>query len=92
MADLPIRIAVELDGIEYPELPWLLGLRGGTPDSQVPGVIPCTGAAIADLFSMPLITVSWSWNGFSGAMMGGRSKSGPSAWGVHWFITAPCGK
>jgi outer membrane PBP1 activator LpoA protein len=29
-----LRMDVELDGIEYPELPWLLGLRGGMPDAE----------------------------------------------------------
>jgi outer membrane PBP1 activator LpoA protein len=32
-----LRMDVELDGIEYPELPWLLGLRGGTPDAETLG-------------------------------------------------------
>ena len=32
-------------------------------DSQVPGVIACTGGAIAGLFSSPLTMVSCFWNG-----------------------------
>jgi outer membrane PBP1 activator LpoA protein len=32
-----LRMDVELDGIEYPELPWLLGLRMGLPDPDTIG-------------------------------------------------------
>lgn len=32
-----LRMDVELDGIEYPELPWLLGQRGGLPDPDTLG-------------------------------------------------------
>lgn len=32
-----LRMDVELDGIEYPELPWLIGLRGGLPDPDTLG-------------------------------------------------------
>ncbi|GAB2490200.1 penicillin-binding protein activator [Arenimonas alkanexedens] len=34
LAGANLRMDVELDGIEYPELPWLLGLRGGMPDAE----------------------------------------------------------
>ena len=32
-----LRMDTELNGIEYPELPWLLGLRGGMPDPDTIG-------------------------------------------------------
>src|SRR5580698_943982 len=67
-------------------------MRGGTQDSQVPGVIACTGAAIADLFSRPVIRVRCFWKGFSEVMISGKSKFGPSVLGVHLSMTAPCGK
>ncbi len=34
-------------------------MRGETHESQVPGVMACTGAAMADLFSSPLTTVRY---------------------------------
>jgi len=69
---------------------WLM--RGGTQESHVPGVIACTGAAMAGLFSSPEITVSCFWNGCRGARIGGMSKSAPSFFGVHLSMTAPWGK
>ena len=66
--------------------------QDGTHDSQVPGVMACTGAAMADLFSRPVMRVMCLWNGFSEAMIGGKSKFAPSAFGVHCSMTAPWGK
>ena len=47
-----LRMDVELDGIEYPELPWLLGLRGGLPDADVLGrSLPSAQGGGARLFA-----------------------------------------
>jgi len=47
-----LRMDTELDGIEYPELPWLLGLRGGSPDPDTIGrTLPTTQGGGARLFA-----------------------------------------
>lgn len=47
-----LRMDTELDGIEYPELPWLLGLRGGSPDPDTIGrTLPSTQGGGARLFA-----------------------------------------
>lgn len=47
-----LRMDVELDGIEYPELPWLLGLRGGMPDAEALGrSLPSAQGGGARLFA-----------------------------------------
>lgn len=47
-----LRMDTELDGIEYPELPWLLGLRGSTPDPDTIGrTLPTTQGGGARLFA-----------------------------------------
>lgn len=47
-----LRMDTELDGIEYPELPWLLGLRGGLPDPDTIGqTLPSTQGGGARLFA-----------------------------------------
>lgn len=47
-----LRMDVELDGIEYPELPWLLGLRGGMPDAETLGrTLPSAQGGGARLFA-----------------------------------------
>lgn len=47
-----LRMDVELDGIEYPELPWLIGLRGGLPDPDTIGdTLPSTQGGGARLFA-----------------------------------------
>lgn len=47
-----LRMDVELDGIEYPELPWLLGLRGGLPDAETLGrTLPSAQGGGARLFA-----------------------------------------
>ncbi len=47
-----LRMDVELDGIEYPELPWLLGLRGGMPDAESLGrTLPSAQGGGARLFA-----------------------------------------
>jgi outer membrane PBP1 activator LpoA protein len=47
-----LRMDTELDGIEYPELPWLLGLRGGTPDPDTLGqTLPSAQGGGARLFA-----------------------------------------
>ncbi|HEX4853497.1 penicillin-binding protein activator [Arenimonas sp.] len=50
-----LRMDVELDGIEYPELPWLLGLRGGLPDAESLGrSLPSAQGGGARLFAFGL--------------------------------------
>ena len=50
-----LRMDVELDGIEYPELPWLLGLRGGLPDAEALGrTLPTAQGGGARLFAFGL--------------------------------------
>lgn len=48
-----LRQDTELDGIEFPELPWLLGLRGGgLPDSDtIGGTLPSAKGGGARLFA-----------------------------------------
>lgn len=47
-----LRMDVELDGIEYPELPWLIGLRGGLPDADTLGnTLPSAQGGGARLFA-----------------------------------------
>lgn len=47
-----LRLDVELDGIEYPELPWLLGLRGGLPEPETLGnTLPGAQGGGARLFA-----------------------------------------
>lgn len=47
-----LRMDTELDGIEYPELPWLLGLRGGMPDPDTIGqTLPSAQGGGARLFA-----------------------------------------
>lgn len=47
-----LRMDVELDGIEYPELPWLLGLRGGLPDADaLENTLPSAQGGGARLFA-----------------------------------------
>ena len=47
-----LRMDTELDGIEYPELPWLLGLRGGMPDPDTLGqTLPSAQGGGARLFA-----------------------------------------
>lgn len=47
-----LRMDVELDGIEYPELPWLLGQRGGLPDPDTLGhTLPSAQGGGARLFA-----------------------------------------
>jgi len=47
-----LRMDVELDGIEYPELPWLVGLRGGMPDpDQLGNELPSAQGGGARLFA-----------------------------------------
>jgi outer membrane PBP1 activator LpoA protein len=47
-----LRMDVELDGIEYPELPWLLGLRMGLPDPDTLGnSLPSAQGGGARLFA-----------------------------------------
>lgn len=47
-----LRMDTELDGIEYPELPWLLGLRGGLPDPDTIGqTLPSAQGGGARLFA-----------------------------------------
>ena len=47
-----LRLDVELDGIEYPELPWLLGLRGGLPEPDTLGnTLPGAQGGGARLFA-----------------------------------------
>lgn len=47
-----LRMDVELDGIEYPELPWLIGLRGGFPDADALGnTLPSAQGGGARLFA-----------------------------------------
>ncbi|MBP6625822.1 MAG: penicillin-binding protein activator, partial [Arenimonas sp.] len=42
----------ELDGIEYPELPWLLGLRSGLPEPDTLGLtLPTAQGGGARLFA-----------------------------------------
>lgn len=50
-----LRMDVELDGIEYPELPWLLGQRGGLPDPDTLGnTLPSAQGGGARLFAFGL--------------------------------------
>lgn len=47
-----LRLDVELEGIEYPELPWLIGLRGGLPDADTLGsTLPAAQGGGARLFA-----------------------------------------
>ncbi|WP_374604308.1 penicillin-binding protein activator [Arenimonas sp.] len=47
-----LRMDTELDGIEYPELPWLIGLRGGLPDADTIGnTLPSAQGGGARLFA-----------------------------------------
>ncbi len=47
-----LRMDTELDGIEYPELPWLLGMRGGLPDPDTIGqTLPSAQGGGARLFA-----------------------------------------
>ncbi len=47
-----LRMDTELDGVEYPELPWLLGLRGGMPDPDTLGqTLPSAQGGGARLFA-----------------------------------------
>ncbi|MBW8369099.1 MAG: penicillin-binding protein activator, partial [Arenimonas sp.] len=47
-----LRMDTELDGIEYPELPWLLGLRGSLPDPDTIGqTLPSAQGGGARLFA-----------------------------------------
>jgi outer membrane PBP1 activator LpoA protein len=47
-----LRMDTELDGIEYPELPWLLGLRGGLPEPDTLGqTLPTAQGGGARLFA-----------------------------------------
>ena len=47
-----LRMDTELDGIEYPELPWLLGLRGNLPDPDTIGqTLPSAQGGGARLFA-----------------------------------------
>ncbi len=47
-----LRMDVELDGVEYPELPWLLGLRLGLPDPDTLGsTLPSAQGGGARLFA-----------------------------------------
>ncbi|GGA84853.1 penicillin-binding protein activator [Arenimonas soli] len=50
-----LRMDTELDGIEYPELPWLIGLRGGLPDPDTLGsTLPSAQGGGARLFAFGL--------------------------------------
>ena len=50
-----LRMDTELDGIEYPELPWLLGTRGGLPDPDTIGnTLPSAKGGGARLFAFGL--------------------------------------
>lgn len=47
-----LRMDTELDGIEYPELPWLLGLRSGLPEPDTLGLtLPTAQGGGARLFA-----------------------------------------
>ena len=47
-----LRMDTELDGIEYPELPWLLGQRSGMPDPDTIGqTLPSAQGGGARLFA-----------------------------------------
>src|SRR5690606_1686908 len=50
-----LRLDVELDGIEYPELPWLIGLRADLPDPDALGrQLPSAQGGGARLFAFGL--------------------------------------
>ena len=58
-----LRMDTELDGIEYPELPWLLGLRGGMPDPDTIGqTLPSAQGGGARLFAFGMD--AWLLSGY----------------------------
>jgi outer membrane PBP1 activator LpoA protein len=58
-----LRMDTELDGIEYPELPWLLGLRGGMPDPDTLGqTLPSAQGGGARLFAFGMD--AWLLSGY----------------------------
>jgi outer membrane PBP1 activator LpoA protein len=58
-----LRMDTELDGVEYPELPWLLGLRGNLPDPDTIGqTLPSAQGGGARLFAFGMD--AWMLTGY----------------------------
>src|SRR6476661_8862541 len=64
---------------------------GRTPLSHVVGLSEWTAVESAALCPRPLTTFTYFRNGSSDSRMGVNSKLGPSVFGVHLSMIAPCG-